>query len=183
MDNANTTRWISIKLRDHLLILSLLMILALFFIQIFSFFFLWGVEIRVQDVDSSHKKLYRYGEYAPISAEEAPKVYKFVIVTKRGDSTEEVYYTPRAERIKVLYFGNRWRMTSSLPYSLLAFLIWPVAGMFLIGYSILRQAARAREFLTWRLARSSLERGEKILLLYGISLFIIGIVLGAVHSR
>jgi hypothetical protein len=183
MENSKTTNNTPINLRVHLPILSFLIILAIFFTHIFSFFFLWGVESRVKEVDYLHRKLYQYGSYTPISAEEAPKIYKFVVVTKRDNLTEEVYYTPQAERVKIVYLVNRWRMTSSIPYSLLASLLWPLAGVFLIGFSILSQVARSREFLTWRLARLSLESCETILLLYGISLLIVGIILGVAHSR
>jgi len=173
-----------IDYKFHATIVAILLLIQFFILDIYGFFYLRHVINKNSVANSSIGTLYRKGEYVPVDSHEVPPDYKVVLVKRKGELIEEIYYAAKGQERIIDFLNGKWQRSSDGNIgALIVFLFLPLCGFILFSSAILRKAARTGTFFTWQLAKYPYDRFERICFIYGIPLHVSAIVFGLLGRR
>jgi hypothetical protein len=137
-----------------------------------TYSFLRFEEVKYKKSISS--QFYERGQYIPLSAEDAPKKYEFVVVRNENNIHEEQYFTNEGQKITVIYENKKWKFSSSsLAWSNSLQFIFLGSGMVLgVFVRLFHKMSRTGQDSMWRLMDYPDDNFEKLCLIYGVSIFV-----------
>jgi hypothetical protein len=157
----------------HLPFIILLLTLQFFTVDIFSYCFLSTVEKRLAEKRTG--TLYKNHEYQGVSSE-SPKEYDLAYVERFSSNIIETYYSKNGTKTSVTYDSGKWRSTNIEFMASKAYMLLPMIGFVMIGVAQLSNMIRTGNIWSWQ--KTTHNTFEKILLIYGIPVFVASIVFG-----
>jgi hypothetical protein len=167
--------------RKHLFIIAILLIIQFFVLGTTRSIYLNYSRHLYSSRNGVDGIFYDSGEYTPRSglAFNSRPDNEFSFVRENGGINEEIFYFSDGSRSVVTYVDGQWRSTFSTKGAVLAgFLFLPTIGFALFMVATIRKIVRTRAIFTWELMKYPADGTEKLLTLYGVPLFISGIVFG-----
>ena len=170
-----------LKYKLHIPIIAFTLLFHSVFIYFYTQFYLINVGEKLSQIESSTEgKLYQSGNYIPIyenkKSNKIPKKYVYALVNNYGNTTEEIYYTKKGQKIVALYKNKKLvKVSRSSEPKKINFII-PIVGFLFLIFAVFREAIRRGTFSSWQIGRSP-DYVEKTCYLYGISLFAFGILI------
>jgi hypothetical protein len=165
----------------HISIIFIILVLQLCIPQISTHFFLQFNKVKYRN--SLHNQFYEKGKYIPLSVENSPQKYEFVIVRNEDNILEEKYFTTDGEKIAVIYENKKWKFSSSsLAWSKVLQEIFLGSGIVLVFVRLFHKMSRTGRDSMWRLMDYPDDNFEKLCLIYGFSIFIGNVVFAIISS-
>ncbi len=164
------------SIKIHIAIVSVILIFQFFVSDIFSKLYLPFIKHNLKDSEGNYQ-LYNRGEYSPLSAE-SPRQYELAEIRQSGLVLTETFYLKNGNRTIVTYVDGKWESTETSFLSAKAFSVLPLIGFGLVMFVILRRSFRTGAITTWDLSKYPFDEFEKIILLYGVPIFLSGIFFG-----
>jgi len=165
------------RYEKHILIISIALVLQLCIPHISTYLFLRCEKVKYGD--SLYGQYYEKGKYIPLSAEDAPKKYEFVVVRNEKNILEEIYFTNEGRKINVIYDNKKWQFkSSSLAWSDVLQSIFASSSAVLFYLHLFHKRRRTGQVSMWRLMDYPNDNFEKLCLIYGLSFGVGNIVFG-----
>jgi hypothetical protein len=165
----------------HIAIIFIILVLQLCIPHISTNFYLKFEKLKYRN--ALHDQFYEKGKYIPLSVENAPQNYEFVIVRNENNILEEIYFTNAGEKITVNYENKKWKSSStSLAWSNLLQFIFLGSGIVLVFVRLFHKMKRTGQDSIWRLMDYPDDNFEKLCLIYGFSIFVGNMVFAIISS-
>jgi hypothetical protein len=168
--------------RKHILIIFIVLVIQLFIPYISTYYLLRFEKAKYQH--SEYGQFYEKGHYIPLSTENAPKNYEFVIVRSDRNSIEEEYFTNDGQKIVLVYTNNKWKETTSglIPLNLLQFIL-DSSSIIVFFVGLFHRMHRSGHDSMLRLMDYPIDNFEKLCLIYASSILVGGIMSAAFSSN
>lgn len=161
----------NVNYKIHIPLIMMLLVLQFFSTKIFAHLYLPSVEKQLKEKRTGIT--YKSHEYIGLSSE-SPKDYDLAYIGKTGATLTETYYSKNGTKVCVTYVDGRWQSTNTEYLANKAYLFLPILGFALIGVARISNMIRTGNIWSWQ--KTTFNKLEILLLLYGAPVFVASIV-------
>lgn len=155
----------------HIPLIIMVLALEFFSTNIFNHFYLPTVEKQLKEMRTG--TIFKAHEYVGLSSE-SPKDYDLAHIEKTGTTTTETYYSKNGTKVSVTYIDGRWQSTNTDYLATKTYLFLPQLAFALIAIAQISNMIRTGNIWSWQ--KTTYNKFEFLLLLYGAPVFVASIV-------